>query len=268
MFISLQSSLMRLSQMLKRLENGDIAKTVLFLGDDAVSVRIKSFLLVYKCDYSFCEGWAQFDDENTVTGVLLKLNGVCTLSFSESADTEEIKALLRFIGFSSLFLNKDCAELLGLKSDSCGDILACEKIICGDFEAESFTDMKKAFAMISENEGESIVKLDYLEWLSDFTFKSNRRAARLCAINENGAPVSFAMTSAETENAAIVSGVFTDKERRNQGLGERVLKALSKSLFEDNKKIYIMTATDEMSRYYEKRGFHKVDRWCEIKGEI
>ena len=126
--------------------------------------------------------------------------------------------------------------------------------------------MKIAFSMISENEGDGIAKLDYLEWLSDFTFKKNRGCARISAINEETL-VSFAMTSAETEKSALISGVFTDKTKRKQGFGERALLSLCKSLIEENKKIYIMTAETKMTAYYEKRGFSRCGGWCEIKGE-
>lgn len=254
--------------MLKRLENEDISEVISFLGDDAVSVRIKAFILTYKCDFNFIEYWAQFDENNAVTAVLMKNGGICTLRFSDRADTEEIVSLLRFIGFDSLFTDENSAGILGLIPVASGDILLYDNEIHGEYGTESFTDMKKAFLMIKENEGESVTKLDYLEWLSDFTFKSNRGAARIRVINENSSPLSFAMTSGETEDAAIISGVFTDKKKRNQGLGETVLKSLTKDLVDENKKVYIMTATEEMTRYYEKRGFRRIQRWCEIKGEI
>ena len=252
--------------MLKRLFGEDTDSALSYLGEDAVSVRIRANLYCYRDNYSFAEFWAQYNDIGEITAVLSKINGACTLVFSRDADTEEIVSLLHFIGFNTLFLDKDKAGILSLSYSSCGDILVFDKDISTSYDTDSFTDMKIAFSMISENEGDGIAKLDYLEWLSDFTFKKNRGCARISAINEETL-VSFAMTSAETEKSALISGVFTDKTKRKQGFGERALLSLCKSLIEENKKIYIMTAETKMTAYYEKRGFSRCGGWCEIKGE-
>lgn len=254
--------------MLKRLENKDVDSVCAFLSGNAVSVRIKANLKAYKCDFDFCKFWAQYDDFNNITAVISEINGVCTLDYIKNADCEELLSLLHFIGFSALFLDKDKADEIGLKYDKSGDILIFGGDISASYETDSFCDMKSAFALISDNEGESVEKLDYLEWLSDFTYKSNRGAARLRAVTEKNKVMALAMTSAESENAAIISGVFTDKEKRKQGLGERVLLSLSKSLSDDYKKIYIMTAEEKLTRYYEKRGFRKCGCWAEVKNNV
>lgn len=249
--------------MLKRLENKDIESVSAYLPSDAVSLRIKANLTVYKADYPFCEFWAQYNEENEITAVLSKINGACTLTFSDNADTEELISLIHFIGCSSLFLESEKADALSLSGRS-GDILVYCENKTDAYEAENFCDMKEAFKLISENESESIAKLDYLEWLSDFTFKSNRSAARLKAITRNGELVSLALTSAETKDSALISGVFTREDKRKKGFGEKVLLSLVHTLENENKKIYIMTAEERMTRYYEKRGFKKNGFWTEV----
>lgn len=233
-----------------------------YLKDDAVSVRIKGNLSVYKTEYAFAEFWAQYDENEKITAVLSKINGECTLVFSDGANKAEIIAFLNFVGYNSLFLDAQKADALGICPDSQGDILCFDGNTQESPSADDSADMKAVFELISENEGKNVIKLDYLEWLSDFTFKSNRDAARLKALTRDGTLVSFAMTSAETENSAIISGVFTKENCRRQGMGKRVLTALCQTLVEKNKKVYILTAEKKMTAYYEKAGFKKVGRWC------
>lgn len=251
--------------MLKRIDNESISDALSFLGDDAVSLRIKVNLSIYRVSYSFAEFWAQYDEKKLVTAVISKINGACTLTFSDFADKDELNALLSFIGFSSLFLDKEKADLLGVNYVSHGDILVFDGEKTDVCITESSCDMKQAFALISENEGESIAKLDYLEWLSDFTFKSNRNSASLRALTENGELVSIAMTSVQNEKAALISGVFTKSNYRNKGYGGKVLSALTQSLLDENKKVYIMTAEDKLTAYYKKRGFKVIGYWSEVK---
>ena len=250
--------------MLKLLENKDVDAVLSYLEDDPVSVRIKSNLSAYGCSYPFARFWAQYDENGEITAVLSDLSGAFTLTFSDSADTEEINALLHFSDCGSVFLNKEKADILGENIKKSGDILRFAQDTAGAYETDVFCDMKQAFALIEENSGESVIKLDFLEWLSDFTFKSNRNKARLRALNADGELLSFAMTSAETENAAVISGVFTRKDKRKQGFGEKVLLSLTQSLLSENKKVYIMTAEKSLSGYYRKRGFEIIGCWAEV----
>lgn len=250
--------------MIKRAENGDVSALLSFLSDDAVSTRIKANLSVYKCDYPFAEFWAQYGENGEVCAVMSEINGAAALTFSDSADKQEIASLLNFIPFSSLMLDYDKAERLSLKTYRSGDVLMFGGNATGAYEnTADCADMKKVFSLIKENEGASVARLDYLEWLSDFTFKNNRSAARLKALHIEDSLVSAAMTSAETCDSAIISGVFTSEQMRKRGYGEQVLLSLTKSLVRENKKVYILTADEKMTSYYEKRGFIKTGRWSE-----
>lgn len=255
--------------MIKKIEKNDIEGVLSFLGEDVFSVRIKANLSAYGAEYSFAEFWAQYDENNAVCSVLSKINGACTLVFDEKADTDEWKLFLNYFPYASAFLSSENAALLEIDVTHSGDILFFDGETVNAYgNTVNFTDMKTAFEIIRENEGRSVAALNYLEWLSDFTYKKNRGYARLKAVEKEGRLISFAMTSAETEKSAIISGVFTDKNYRNRGFGEAALMSLVKSLTADNKTVYIMTAEEKMTSYYEKRGLKKIGLWSEGKNNV
>lgn len=252
--------------MIKKIEKNDVESVLSFLGEDVFSVRIKANLSAYGTDYSFAEFWAQYDENNSVCAVLSKINGACTLVINEKADTDELKSFLFCFPYVSAFLSSENAALMDIDITHSGDILVSDSESINAYgNIPDFTDMKAAFELIRKNEGNSVAALDYLEWLSDFTYKRNRGYARLKAIEEDGKLISFAMTSAETKSSAIISGVFTDEDSRNRGYGEKVLMSLVSSLKSENKTVYIMTAEEKLTAFYEKRGFKKIGKWSEGK---
>ena len=250
--------------MLKRAENKDIAEILANIGCGAFSARISSDLSAYKTDYDFFECWFQQNSKKEYTAFLSKKDGVCTLAMKENADIDEMKSMLIFAGCKYIEAEKSVFEMLEVKPDKTGDILTFygePEFINADFAKDDF-DLKEVFALLKENEGESIAHLEYLPWLSDFTFKRNRKSARIKALVQNNELISFAMTSAETEKEAVISGVITKKDFRKNGFGAKVLSSLIGNLKKEGKTIYVLTAQKEINPFYEKLGFRKTGEWA------
>ena len=248
--------------MLKRAENKDVAEILENIGCGAFSARISSNLSVYKTEYPFCEFWFQQNEEE-YTAFLSKKDGVCTLAMKENADIDEVKLMLNFIGCTSLEAEKSVFERLDIIPDKTGDILT----FYGETEpinacaAKDDFELKEVFSLLKENEGESITHMEYLPWLSDFTFKRNRKAARIKALTKGSELAAFAMTSAETEKEAVISGVITKSSFRKSGYGASVLSEIVSDLKKEGKEIYVLTAQKEINPFYEKLGFIKTGEW-------
>ena len=253
--------------MLKRAENKDIAEILENIGCGAFSARISSNLSAYKTDYPFCEFWFQQNDEKEYTAFLSKKDGVCTLTMKENADIEEMKSMLFFADCKYIEAEKSVFEMLDVKPDKTRDILTFDgetELINEGCAIDAF-NLKEVFSLLKENEGESIAHMEYLPWLSDFTFKRNRKAARIKALVKDNELVSFAMTSAETEKEAVISGVVTKNGFRKKGFASKVLSELIGDLKKEGKTIYVLTAQKEINSFYEKSGFRKTGEWARYR---
>ena len=119
------------------------------------------------------------------------------------------------------------------------------------------------YSLISENIPGSFScdKGAYLNWLSDFTFRKNRNAARMKCTKEGSKVVSCALTSAECRSSAIISGVASDKNKRSKGAGKAVVLSLAYELKNENKDVYVIALNDSAKSFYEHIGFEKT---CDI----
>ncbi len=89
------------------------------------------------------------------------------------------------------------------------------------------------------------------------------RSARNYVALAHGSAVAAASTSAETERAAMIGGVWTDPSSRGCGYSTAVVAALCRELIEDHRVPYLFYLTDNApaARVYAKNGFRTIGRW-------
>lgn len=83
-------------------------------------------------------------------------------------------------------------------------------------------------------------------------------------IEKDGEIISHAATSCMSNDAAILAGVFTLKEYRNQGYAKRVVGTLCNSLISENKTPLLYFNNPIAGEMYHKLGFKDVDHWVII----
>lgn len=78
-----------------------------------------------------------------------------------------------------------------------------------------------------------------------------------------GRAVSAASTSAETEGAAMVGGVWTTEMMRSRGLSTAVVGALSRELVDEGRRPFLFYLADNeiAARVYEHVGYASIGRW-------
>lgn len=254
--------------MLKLAEEHDVDSLVGFLENGgAIGARIGAYLRCYRTGMNEIYFWFQ-ESDGIIATVVSKVDGNMTVCSTADSDFDEIKEFVRIIGFSSLFMHFSDFRKIGIEPDNEGAILEyCGNTEVSDtVEISSETDMKDAYELLKRCQSESISVPDYLPWLSDFTYKRNRNSARAKSVTRNSLQVCFAMTSAETEKSALISGVVTDSNYRKQGLASRLVTALSDELRNENKAVYIMTANENNRKFYEKNGFVQIGKWGSVIG--
>lgn len=255
--------------MLKLVEEHEVDEIVSFLEKQgAIGTRIGAYLRCYRTKMDYVCFWAQRRHNDEISTVISKIDGDMTVCTTENSDYDEIYEFIKVIGCNTLFMLFSDFQKLNITPDKTGDILKFveskpqktnPKIVYN-------ADMKRVYELFSDNKSVSILEFEYLPWLSDFTYKRNRNAARIMCINEKEMQVCFAMTSAETEKSALISGVVTDEVYRKQGFASFLVTRLANDLRSENKAVYIMTATETNRKFYENNGFISIDRWGQTIG--
>jgi ribosomal protein S18 acetylase RimI-like enzyme len=120
---------------------------------------------------------------------------------------------------------------------------------------------KPLYELVSENIPGSFnnTKEGYLSFLSDLTYKSRRGLARCKGIISDSELTSSVITSAETENAALLSAVACSSEARGMGLGKRTVLTMADELKKENKKVFVIALNSSAEGFYEKIGFSFYD---------
>ncbi len=228
----------------------------------AIGGRIGAYLRCYGTKMNFIYFWSQ-ENNGEISAVISKVDGNMTVCDSDNCNFEELREFVNVIGFETLFARESALLQMGISPDKNGDILMynAEKKNDTFIPVSENADLKLAYSLFKANVSESISDFEYLPWLSDFTYKRNRNSARVLCYEQDEKQVTFAMTSAETENNALISGVVTDINYRNKGLASKVVTALADCLLKEKKKVFVMTANDKNKVFYENNGFICVDRW-------
>ena len=87
-----------------------------------------------------------------------------------------------------------------------------------------------------------------------------RFAARAKGVFQDNELISCALTSAETENSSLLSGVACIKTKRQQGAGKRVVLSLANELQSENKKVYVIALNESAKGFYEHIGFKEFEK--------
>lgn len=230
-----------------------------FCSGDPIGARVGAYLAAYRNDMPFALFWEQVENEE-ITAAVGKIDGDMTVFAAENADFSELSDFVRVIGFNTLFSQAQALRKLGFDCVH-GDIM--------NFSGEGRRDERAKFGvepaalyglLCSVNRPEAVG--EYLPWLSDFTFRERRNMLRAVGIYENGRLASCALTSAETESDAVISGVATEIESRGKGLAKGCVRTLISKLKTLGKKnIFVMTDEPRLSEYYERLGFERSGEW-------
>ena len=97
--------------------------------------------------------------------------------------------------------------------------------------------------------------------MSDFTYRKRRNSARIKCVRQEGGIIGCALTSAECENSAIISGVASDSSVRCKGIGKTAVLSLVDELKKENKEVYVIALNTAAEGFYEHIGF---ERHCVI----
>lgn len=243
--------------MIKSVEEYEIEKVCSFCKAYLLGVKINCQLKAYGLNRDFLKIWIVYEDSK-VSSVISMFENSVTLVSDNASSCEEIKAFLDMLGFSQLCCSKKTADFLGYENttERKAYIFSSEntEYFLPELSSEYYKD---AYSLISRNIPDSFEESRdaYLSFLSDFTFRERRGFARAKGIVEDGRLVSCALTSAETEHDAIISGVSCDMNSRRKGLGKTTVLSLCNELKSENKTSYVIALNESAEGFYEHIGF-------------
>lgn len=90
------------------------------------------------------------------------------------------------------------------------------------------------------------------------------RDTRLWLAEQQGKILATALTNAETNNLAMIGGVYTPPNARGRGLSQAVCSALCADLIADQKQPVLYWGTPAAGAVYRKLGFHATGQWRSV----
>lgn len=248
--------------MLKRATAEDLAHIKELCGNCIIGTKILCFISAYGFERDFLEVWVMLDGE-VITAVMTKFYDDISLLMTDEADTQQLSSFLGMFCFKTLTCSYDAAKALNfnISSDKNGYVFIGDYdcAVCGSLEED---DYKPAYDLIcKEIPGSfSAGREAYLSFLSDFTFRQRRNLARGVCTHTDGKISSVALTSSETENAAIISGVACDRSLQKKGLGKQAVLSVVNSLKKENKAVYVIALNEKAEGFYEHIGFKQTEK--------
>ncbi|MBQ3136138.1 MAG: GNAT family N-acetyltransferase [Clostridia bacterium] len=242
---------------IKSVEHVDIPLISDFCRDKILGTKVMCQINAYGLERDFLSAW-KCTDTDRLYGIICKFEDSITFVGCCGKYTEDIKLFLEMIGYRQLCCAYSAAEELGYTD--C--VTKKGYVYSGKYEGDTFGDLteeyyKDCYSLISEHISGSFENTAeaYLSFLSDFTYRKRRGLARIKGCTEDGELYSCALTSAETKNSAMISGVVCSPKGRNNGVGKKTVLSVAMELHTENKKAYLIALNESAEGFYEHIGF-------------
>ena len=253
--------------MIRLCKPADAAALSAFCGDSLLGCYILSRFTCYGNDYDFCKCFVD-EADGMVRTVFSVLDGTAVLLAGEATDYEELTLCLPVFGVRVLMCSSDAASKLPFSRLQEKTAFRLTKSVF-DVSASDDAPMREVYNLISAVIPGSFpqTKDAYLRFLSDFMFRKNRGKARLKEGMDNGTLCACALTAAESNSAAVLSGVACRPECRGRGFGKAVVLSLASELQKEQKTVHVIALNDAACGFYRALGFHKQETiiWLDVK---
>ena len=243
-----------------RQSDGEELRNISFA--DPFFTRIKSLFDCYGTDYGFVRFYTQYSGEKAASFLSL-FEGRMSLYLTEDSDPEEIESFILFSGCSYVMYNASFSLSFNSKKEINGDVLQYKNRSKPVLKNVVEPDIRSIYETLKACESKDFTVPGYLPFLSDVTHRKNRGKCTAFGIKENGVLASCAMTVSEAENTVIIGAVATRPAYRRRGLSRQVVISLSEKYAEQNKQIFVFSANEKNTQFYENSGFEKIYRFTE-----
>ena len=226
--------------MIKRLDSKYEKKVIDYLN---IEKEINTFNLQelknYGFDNVFYKVYSDIDEDGNIKGILFKCFEYLTFySYGEFDVDKFCEFIISDIEFNEISGKTECVEAIARKLGllKYRKVHLCRLDYIDDIEKNINPNLK--LKKINIFNIKKVVKL--YEEIGEFqnttieSLRSNLKSGRGYCIEERKKVISMAKSTAENDNTAMIIGVGTHPEYRNQGLASKCLIRLCKELLAEN----------------------------------
>lgn len=228
--------------------------------------RILSTAAAYGTELPFAQFWLQFSDDNKPIASISKLDSALTLCTSSSCDYKELKDFIGILDVKDILCNFQTAKVLNFQIERHGEIMVyynTPKTVRTD--SEEPPRLKEVYELLCACRTETFIPPEFEPFYLDMSHRIRHGAASIAGVRRDGALVSCAMTSAQTQEAAVLSAVAAHPDFQKQGFGRLAVNTLISQL--PQKLCFLFRAENENEAFYRSLHFESYGEWAELNLE-
>lgn len=221
------------------------------MPQNVVTLRIKALCNAYDDNVGVDVFTQTIDGE--ITAVFGGMDGSYSLLAFQDADFEELDSYFSFLG-ATVFCFSDTADNLHPKFTEKSELYELTdevERVTGDGHGK----ISDVYEMLKQGEDGDIEMPPFDLWYTDFCVRFNHGAAEYSNILGAVAVAGFM-----TDFATLITGVATDKNNRENGLGSKALGLLLSNIKKKHPKSQVFAATRNAGGFYIKNGFAEVGK--------
>lgn len=261
--------------MVRKLEEKDRKDVLEFLSEaPAINLFMIGDIEAYGFGEEFQTLWGQFTNDGMLEGVLLRYHENFIPYFVDTA--------FDITGFSNIILRNEGKTLISGKESILrrleGELPKHKSETTYFCELRNLNKLRSmecssnSIKIAQEFDAERVYKLiDKINEFKDFGTSVDRikhkirtKAGRIYYIEKDDLMVSVVQTTAENSKSAMVVGVATLKEYRNQGFMSQCLAKLCLDLVNEGKGLCLFYDNPKAGSIYHRIGFETIDNWMMI----
>lgn len=230
----------------------DFKKLNMFNETDIYSVRVKSLALAYGFEYPFARFYTQTDDNGNVTAAISALDFDYTLAFTDEANQQELLSFFDTIGFATLLSSDDFDLNCNYETGSVMKSVKSFDIVERGFSFDEHPNLTELFKYLDYD------NKDFDSWYVDLNHRIRHNTAKAASLCVDGQIASVGILSSITPDGAILSGVKTQDDFRNNGYGSALVKSLVADV---GVTVYLMREENKNEKFYINSGFINDGKW-------
>lgn len=222
----------------------------------------------YGFDKDFQDIWASFDEDNNVNGILLRyMNNFVPYIDNVDTDVEEFKQIIKSYEGEKIISGK--GNIIEKFKDVLNDYNEKVTYFCELRDDKKLVNYDDSVKIATEEDASRMQ--DLLLTIDEFTIRDSVETTRsrikdnsktvYYIENEEKEMISVSQVTAENSKSAMIIGVATRKEYREQGYMSKCLSKLCKDLLNRGKSLCLFYDNPKAGKVYHKLGFKEIGIW-------
>ncbi len=218
----------------------------------------------YGYDNYFLNIWADINKRGNIEGILLKYFEFLIFYSNGKFDVNKFAMFIKQLNYIEISGKKENVEKLAIKLN-----LEKKRVV-------KFCKLDSQRELISDNKNINIKKIRFTniskvaklyEIIDEFenttaeSIKNGLKTGRGYCIEMNRQVVAMAKSTSENKSHAMIVGVGTHPNYRNQGYATKCIVKICKELLDEKKIPCLFYDNEEAAKIYKKLGFQELGKW-------